>query len=490
MARKQTHRKRANKSNKSKRKPRKTRSKRQRGSGASCSRPTENIDIDITDEQLVLNHALGTAIVAKDPSRVKQLLDEGAHATITIDDDSGARYGMPVETIPAIMYVARHMNGSNTIILNHLLSANNNLNVEGGCAVSNMGTTLLSETAEWGNIDMMRELLNLEADINDASHRPPALSYAVLNEDLSMINFILSEREGQINLGYTHDDVRRNVIDEALELYENIDENIESETERERIHEIVETLKRYAVKQSIMSVDEFNTKCEKNQESGKPECGILMNELTNKTAVMPHPPMPNTDGSSEANASVCFDRSALQQHLLNRMENPNVRPPILTNPITGREISEQDIERMFPLGLDADYKRESYTKYIPNYIRGGKSKRKTRSKKSKRKPRKHNQSKKTKTNKKKQKVKRNTRTRKRAGAVGDDSYDEGVTDRESISQDEPFHVGNIGAIPLANEVHYLEMANLDDSFASFDLDASDASDESFGSLRSLNSTSS
>lgn len=389
MAHPRTHRRKANKSNKSKRKTRKTRSKRQRGSGASCSRPTENIDIDMTDEQLALNDALGTAIVRKDPSRVKQLLDEGAYATITIDDDHGTQHGLPVETIPAIMYVARHMNGSNTIILNHLLSANNNLNVEGGCAVSRMGTTLLSEAAEWMNIDMMRELLNLGADINDASHRPTALSYAVLNEDLNMINFILSDREGQINLGYTHDDVRHNVIDEALELYENI----ESETEREGIHEIVETLKRYAVKQSIMSVDEFNTKCEKNQESGKPECGILMNELTNKTAVMPHPPMPNTDGSSEANTSVCFDRSALQQHLLNRMENPNVRPPILTNPITGREISEQDIERMFPLGLDAHYTDEYYTQY--DVQNGGKSKRKRRRK-----------------NKKSRKSKRTTRKKK------------------------------------------------------------------------------
>ena len=160
---------------------------------------------------------------------------------------------------------------------------------------------------------------------------------------------------------------------------------------------------------------------------------------------------------------------------------------------------------------------KSYNKAIPKigpYNHGGtkRIKRKTRSKKSKRKPRKHSQSKKTKTNKKKQKVKRNTRTRKRAGAVGDDSYDEGVTDRESISQDEPFPVDNIAAIPLANEVHYLELANevhdleqlanevhgletanLEDSFASFDLDASDESDESFGSLgslRSLNSTSS
>ena len=62
--------------------------------------------------------------------------------------------------------------------------------------------------------------------------------------------------------------------------------------------------------------------------------------------------------------------------------------------------------------------------------------------------------------------KRNRRSRKRAGANGDDSYDEGETTRESISQDEPFHVEGIDAIPLANEVHQLEMENLDDSWAS------------------------
>ena len=62
--------------------------------------------------------------------------------------------------------------------------------------------------------------------------------------------------------------------------------------------------------------------------------------------------------------------------------------------------------------------------------------------------------------------KRNRRSRKRAGANGNDSYDEGETTRESISQDEPFHVDGIDAIPLANEVHELEMANLDDSWAS------------------------
>ena len=73
---------------------------------------------------------------------------------------------------------------------------------------------------------------------------------------------------------------------------------------------------------------------------------------------------------------------------------------------------------------------------------------------------------KTRKTRKSKPKKRNRRTRKRAGANGDDSYDEGETTRESISQDEPFHVDGIDAIPLANEVHELEMANLDDSWAS------------------------
>jgi len=413
-----TNNRKSNKKTKKTRKNRKTRIRRQRGSGANCSSETENINV-ITPNQLRLNDDLGTTIVyaalAGEPNAdpehirhaenaantVKQLLDDGADANITIDDDYGSRFGMPVEIIPAIMYVARHMKGSNTIIMNHLLNADSNLNVQGGCAVSRMSTTLLSESAEWSNIDMVRELLKMGSDINDASHRPPALSYAVMNQDINMVKFIIDERKGQVKLGYTQDNERHNIIDEALENHENA----EDEEERERTHEIVETLKRYAVKQSIMSEDDFNTKCDKNQETGKVECGILMDEITNKTAVMPHPPMPNTentDGSSEANTTACFGRSALQEHLINRMENPRVRPPILTNPISGVEIPEEDIERMFPLGLDAHYTHESYTQYIDQD--GGKSKRKTR---------KHKQSKKTKTKKRKQKAKRNRRTRKK-----------------------------------------------------------------------------
>ena len=86
--------------------------------------------------------------------------------------------------------------------------------------------------------------------------------------------------------------------------------------------------------------------------------------------------------------------------------------------------------------------------------------------------------------------KRNRRSRKRAGANGDDSYDEGVTDRESISQDEPFHVDDIDAIPLADELHELhelEMANLDDSWASH---SSFNPDESLSSFNTNNLNSS
>jgi hypothetical protein len=80
------------------------------------------------------------------------------------------------------------------------------------------------------------------------------------------------------------------------------------------------------------------------------------------------------------------------------------------------------------------------------------------------------------------KAKKNRRIRQKAGAdTPDSSFSEGHTDRESISIDpnEPFHVPNIEAIPMANEVHDLndlEMGLLDDSFAS------ENPDESFGSI--------
>ena len=75
------------------------------------------------------------------------------------------------------------------------------------------------------------------------------------------------------------------------------------------------------------------------------------------------------------------------------------------------------------------------------------------------------------------KAKQNKRRRQKAGAdTPDSSY--GHTDEESISIDpnEPFHVPDIEAIPMANEVHELEMGLLDDSFASVN------PDESFGSI--------
>ena len=96
---------------------------------------------------------------------------------------------------------------------------------------------------------------------------------------------------------------------------------------------------------------------------------------------------------------------------------------------------------------------------------------------------------KSKTKKRKQKAKRSRRSRKRAGANGNDSYDEGETTRESISQDEPFHVDGIDAIPLANEVHELEMANFDDSWASHSsIDPNGSFNNPYESDESLNLT--
>jgi len=85
---------------------------------------------------------------------------------------------------------------------------------------------------------------------------------------------------------------------------------------------------------------------------------------------------------------------------------------------------------------------------------------------------------KRKTKRKPRKAKKNRRSRKRAGAdTPDSSYNEGETDKESISVDpnEPFHA-DIEPIALANEVHVLEMGLLDDSFAS------EEPDESIGTI--------
>jgi len=78
----------------------------------------------------------------------------------------------------------------------------------------------------------------------------------------------------------------------------------------------------------------------------------------------------------------------------------------------------------------------------------------------------------------KRKTRKNRQRRKKAGTnTPDSSFDEGDTDRESISvdPDEPFYA-DIEAIQFANELHELEMGLLDDSFAS------DNPDESFGTF--------
>ena len=104
-------------------------------------------------------------------------------------------------------------------------------------------------------------------------------------------------------------------------------------------------------------------------------------------------------------------------------------------------------------------------------VKSKKSKRSKRSKKAK------------KAKRKTRKAQKNRRSRKRAGAdTPNSSYDEGHTDKESISVDpnEPFHA-DIEPIALANEVHELEMELLDDSFAS------EEPDESVGSIGSIGS---
>ena len=75
-----------------------------------------------------------------------------------------------------------------------------------------------------------------------------------------------------------------------------------------------------------MSDDDFN-KCDKNDE-GVPECGIMYNELTKKTAVMTHPPPINENPNDTPNTTVCYDRASMRQHLETSSLNPNTRQSI------------------------------------------------------------------------------------------------------------------------------------------------------------------
>jgi ankyrin repeat protein len=183
---------------------RKTRSKKQKGSGANCSMPgqctTDQNDIE-EEDQNDINEYLVMAIEDKTPRQVKEYLDKGANPNILILDEhlhlpEDVRVRLEPELVPASIYAARHIQPST--ILEYLVMN------KGAFLEPYLGTTLLIEAAEYGNLHAVRYLLSKkDVDINATTGSGvPAIAYAVLNEDIPMIRLMLDKRKGEIDFNY------------------------------------------------------------------------------------------------------------------------------------------------------------------------------------------------------------------------------------------------------------------------------------------------
>jgi len=196
---------------------RKTRSKKQKGSGANCSRPGQcTTDQNMEEEDPnSIDEYLQLAIEEEDVLRVKEYLEEGADPNVMITDSH--QYIQGTETVPAIIYAARHIEPST--ILKHL--------IEHGASVERdeiyTGSTPLIEAGEWGNLPAVKLLLEEGADINATKETGmTAIGYAVLNESIPMIKLMLKEGKGEIDFNYTAFGTdNKNVIDDADENAEN-----------------------------------------------------------------------------------------------------------------------------------------------------------------------------------------------------------------------------------------------------------------------------
>ena len=277
----------------------KPRSKKQRGAGAKLSIPGRRNNDD----------ALAAAIIAEDAEHVKSYLDKGTSPDIKVNDTHPYLQGR-TETLSAIMYAARHI--KDPTIMGHLFDAG--VAQEGATPTY---STPLTEAVEWGNFEAVKFLLNHSTvDVNATTDsKPPALSYAVLNEDLAIIPLLLSERKGVIHLTYASGGETRNLLEEAKEME---DPNV------------LDLLQAYVRDQITMSPEEFAA-CEKSSDETT-ECGITLDPIDRRHAVNPPP----------GNSKVCFNRSSLQKWL--RMNT--------TNPVTRTVISEEWIRKWYPLGLD------------------------------------------------------------------------------------------------------------------------------------------
>ena len=219
----------------------KSRSKKQKGRGTGISKPgrwaVQQNSIEEEDPNSIeeedpnsIDDYLGLAIEEETPIQVNQYLKEEANPNITILDQH--KYLPEPEEIPAIIYAARHIKSPK--IMKYL--------VEKGVSVEqydNTGTTPLIEAAEWGNLPAVKYLLSIGVDINATTGSGvPAIAYAVMNEDIPMIELMLDKRKGKIDFNYTinfgvDDKDNENVIEDATN------------------PEVAKILKKYAIEQQI-----------------------------------------------------------------------------------------------------------------------------------------------------------------------------------------------------------------------------------------------
>ena len=205
----------------------KTRSKRQKGSGNRWSRigcTTHQNNMDEEDPNSIHDY-LQLVIEDEDALHVKKYLKKGANPNVMITDEH--EYLQEPELVPAIIYVARHIQPST--ILKYL--------VQFGASVErdpNTGSTPLIEAAEWGNLSAVEYLLDIGVDINATTGSGvTAIGYAVLNEDIPMIKLMLKERKGEIDFNYSVFGDNENVIEDT------------------KNPEVARILKNYAIEQQI-----------------------------------------------------------------------------------------------------------------------------------------------------------------------------------------------------------------------------------------------
>jgi hypothetical protein len=221
------------------------------GGGVGCSRPGacngDRANVE-EDDPNTIDEYLEGAVEEELTQYVKEYLDRGANPNILILDE---HLHLPEDVRPepelvlASIYAARHIQPST--ILKYLVE-------KGAFLEPDLGTTLLIEAAEYGNLPAARYLLSIGVDINATTHTGvTAIAYAVLNEDIPMIRLMLDRRKGKIDFNYTvFGTDNENVIDEAQENSANTD--------------VAKILKTYAIEQRLPIHSE---KQEKRLELGR-----------------------------------------------------------------------------------------------------------------------------------------------------------------------------------------------------------------------------